>query len=251
MKFFLDCCFRPSKNKNKNKHKQKYQHKHQQKDHSVVECLEDCMEEVVHNLLLPCMVVNSKGTIIQANESVYKLFGYDELSFLNTQINKYIVGIDIATPSEKKYKGLHKDGSVLDVHISLSHFNNHNIFTIIQDISYLIGLERIRKSMDKTLPQEMLDTITNYDRTYPRNARFNKNNNVYILFCDIVGFSVFCMKNPPQMVGDMIHTVFSKIDENIEKYGLEKIRTVGDGYIITSGVINPHSFHQYHMKKQR
>lgn len=57
-----------------------------------------------------------------------------------------------------------------------------------------------------------------------------------ILFADMVGFTPLSARLPPRELVDLLNEVFSKFDALVEKYDLEKIRTIGDSYMVASGV---------------
>ncbi len=60
--------------------------------------------------------------------------------------------------------------------------------------------------------------------------------NASILFADIVNFTPLAEKIPPQELVDILDGLFSKFDELTDKYDLEKIKTIGDAYMVASGV---------------
>jgi class 3 adenylate cyclase len=57
-----------------------------------------------------------------------------------------------------------------------------------------------------------------------------------ILFCDLVGFTRLCQTLPPERVVRLLDTVFTRFDRIVRQYGLEKIKTVGDGYMLAGGL---------------
>jgi adenylate cyclase len=64
---------------------------------------------------------------------------------------------------------------------------------------------------------------------------------VSILFADVVGFTQLSLKlNPTEMV-ELLNRVFSYFDSLIDKWQVEKIRTIGDNYMVVAGapVENP------------
>jgi adenylate cyclase len=66
---------------------------------------------------------------------------------------------------------------------------------------------------------------------------------VTVLFADIVGStSLFANLEPGEAV-DWLNEVFTMFDGLVEKYGLEKIRTIGDNYMVASGVPIPRADH--------
>ena len=64
-----------------------------------------------------------------------------------------------------------------------------------------------------------------------------------IMFCDIVGSTPLFADLEPVDVVDWLNEVFSMFDRLLEKYGLEKIRTIGDNYMLASGVPTPRADH--------
>lgn len=66
---------------------------------------------------------------------------------------------------------------------------------------------------------------------------------VSVLFADLVGFTkLSAVMDPADMVG-LLNEVFSYFDSLVDKYGLEKIRTNGDNYMVASGVPTPRPDH--------
>jgi class 3 adenylate cyclase len=56
------------------------------------------------------------------------------------------------------------------------------------------------------------------------------------MFADLVNFTQLTEQmSPEQMVG-LLNTVFSGFDDLSEKYGLEKIKTIGDAYMVVGGL---------------
>ncbi len=65
--------------------------------------------------------------------------------------------------------------------------------------------------------------------------------NVTVLFADIVGFTALCNDiSPAQLVG-LLNRVFSIFDRLAKSYGLEKIKTIGDAYMVVGGLTTRHS----------
>lgn len=68
-------------------------------------------------------------------------------------------------------------------------------------------------------------------------------NHASILFADIVGFTVLSQQIPPDRVVQMLNDIFSRFDELVDRYGLEKIKTVGDAYMAAAGIPTPRVDH--------
>lgn len=56
------------------------------------------------------------------------------------------------------------------------------------------------------------------------------------LFADLVGFTSNSADMSPADVVELLNEVFLTFDHLIERYGVEKIRTIGDSYFVASGV---------------
>jgi adenylate cyclase len=66
---------------------------------------------------------------------------------------------------------------------------------------------------------------------------------VSILFADLEGFTKFAAGQPPEAVVGVLNRTFSVFDELTEKYRLEKIKTIGDAYMVASGLPEPRPDH--------
>ncbi|USG62457.1 adenylate/guanylate cyclase domain-containing protein [Sneathiella marina] len=62
---------------------------------------------------------------------------------------------------------------------------------------------------------------------------------VAVLFADIVGFTQMSDRLAPAELVKLLNKVFNQIDKLVVKYGVEKIKTIGDAYMIVAGVPNP------------
>lgn len=67
--------------------------------------------------------------------------------------------------------------------------------------------------------------------------------NASILFIDIVGFTELSTKIDPKKLVEILGSIFTKFDQLAEKYGLEKIKTIGDSYMAVSGIPSTNKLH--------
>ena len=63
--------------------------------------------------------------------------------------------------------------------------------------------------------------------------------NVSVLFADMVGFTRLASQISPTELILKLNSIFSEFDQLTEEYGLEKIKTIGDGYMVASGLPTP------------
>lgn len=66
-----------------------------------------------------------------------------------------------------------------------------------------------------------------------------------VLFADIVNFTPLSAQMSPVELVELLNTVFSQFDALVEHYGLEKIKTIGDCYMVAAGVPRPRSDHAH------
>lgn len=64
-----------------------------------------------------------------------------------------------------------------------------------------------------------------------------------VLFCDIVGFTPYAASRSADEVVRRLNTIFSAFDALVEQHGLEKIKTVGDAFMVAGGVLGPDPTH--------
>ncbi len=66
---------------------------------------------------------------------------------------------------------------------------------------------------------------------------------VTILFADIVGFTKLSAVISATELVDLLNEIFSAFDRLTEQYGLEKIKTIGDAYMVAGGIPSPREDH--------
>jgi len=68
---------------------------------------------------------------------------------------------------------------------------------------------------------------------------------VSVLFADLVGFTPLTAELKPAEIVELLMETFSHFDSLIGKYGVEKIRTIGDNYMVASGLPDPRPDHAH------
>ena len=63
---------------------------------------------------------------------------------------------------------------------------------------------------------------------------------VTVMFADIINFTRLSEEMPPKFMVAMLNEVFSHFDQLAEKHGLEKIKTIGDAYMVAGGLDEHH-----------
>ena len=66
---------------------------------------------------------------------------------------------------------------------------------------------------------------------------------VSVLFADIVGFTEFSAQQDPKTLIQILNELFSNFDSLVDSLELEKIKTIGDCYMVVSGAPKPRTDH--------
>jgi PAS domain S-box-containing protein len=66
---------------------------------------------------------------------------------------------------------------------------------------------------------------------------------VTVLFADLVNFTELSAQIPATQLVDLLNKIFSVFDRLTQKHGLEKIKTIGDAYMVVGGLPTPRPDH--------
>lgn len=112
----------------------------------------------------------------------------------------------------------------------------------------LLRLEqgKSERLLQNVLPKEIAAILKDKDETIAE-----RYDSVSILFADIVGFTALSDEMSPTGMVDLLNEVFSHFDSLVAKYDLEKIRTIGDNYMVVSGAPRPRPDHAQALARLR
>jgi class 3 adenylate cyclase len=86
------------------------------------------------------------------------------------------------------------------------------------------------------LPQAIVDRL----KAHPNGERVaDAFDEVSVLFADAVGSTEHAAKSSPEEFAETLDTLFRRFDEIADRYGLEKIKTIGDAYMAVAGAPVP------------
>ena len=113
-------------------------------------------------------------------------------------------------------------GTVIAVVFGLLHYfvRRRDFF---QNSSEMLLLNILPKEISEALKTEPRAIAAHYDEAS-------------ILFADIVGFTPMAATMLPLTLVDLLNDVFECFDDLVDKYELEKIKTIGDCYMVAAGV---------------
>lgn len=98
--------------------------------------------------------------------------------------------------------------------------------------------EKSERLLLNILPQPIADRLKQGHHTIVDNFA-----EATVLFADIVGFTGLAARVPPCQLVALLNEIFSTFDYLAEQHGLEKIKTVGDAYMVVGGLPTPRPDH--------
>ena len=106
------------------------------------------------------------------------------------------------------------------------------------DVRRLAAEARVDELLTNAIPAAIASRLRRGERriadAYPATT---------ILFADVVGFTPWAQRTAPDRVVAVLDDIFSAFDQLTEESGLEKIRTIGDGYMAVAGAPVPRGDH--------
>ncbi|MGB3614032.1 MAG: adenylate/guanylate cyclase domain-containing protein [Elainellaceae cyanobacterium] len=202
------------------------------------------------------------GRFITANPALAEIYGYDSPSELieNTTdisnqlyvrpkrrleliayLNQYGKILDAVSEVYRKDKArIWVSENIREVKDNSGNFQYYE--GTVQDVTERIQFENIlkqeRQRSERLLLNVLPSSVAQRLKRKP-DAIADSLDSVSVLFADIVNFTPFAAQTDPKAVVTVLNDIFSAFDALVEHYGLEKIKTVGDAYMVASGVSSP------------
>jgi class 3 adenylate cyclase len=107
-----------------------------------------------------------------------------------------------------------------------------------QNMSLAMEQQKSEKLLLNILPRETAEELKHTGA-----ARSRQFDSVTILFSDFKNFTLASERMSPEELVNEIHRYFSYFDSIMEKYGLEKIKTIGDAYMCAGGIPDENTTH--------
>ncbi len=129
-----------------------------------------------------------------------------------------------------------------DVHTALSNESSQSRLHNLQITHELQSLQREQELTEQLLfnmlPEPIASRLKKGENLIADNA-----SDVTVLFADIVGFTKLSSRISATELVKMLNRIFLTFDEIAERYGLEKIKTIGDAYLVVGGIPTPRADH--------
>ncbi len=151
------------------------------------------------------------------------------LAFISWRLNHYFAGNAMPIPTNVKnaFFLMNITGTASILYGVLRYFQ-------AQKERVMISLEleqaRSEKLLLNILPAPIAERLKSNDM---RIADYYES--VTVMFADLVNFTQISEHMPPSQLIDLLSQVFLRFDELAEKYQVEKIKTIGDAYMVISG----------------
>jgi class 3 adenylate cyclase len=94
--------------------------------------------------------------------------------------------------------------------------------------------EKSERLLLNILPQSIAERLKQPGATVAENFT-----EVTVLFADIAGFTAMSTGMSPLQLVELLNEIFCKFDKLVELHGLEKIKTIGDAYMVVAGLPEP------------
>lgn len=175
------------------------------------------------------------------------------LNYLRTRIPKLI-------GTGRKVEGRKKDGSLFPIYVSVSEVREEefHIFTgVVRDLTEVVAAEeaaaaeearknlemeklvaqledariKSKKVIETIIPSAIAEQLLKNIPIPPKNYE-----DVTILFTDICGFTELSSASEPLDIVELLNDIYSCFDEIIDLYDCYKVETIGDSYMVASGV---------------
>lgn len=151
------------------------------------------------------------------------------LAFISWKLNHYFAGNALPIPVDVKdaFFLMNITGTASILYGVLRYFQAQKERVMI---SLALEQERSEKLLLNILPAAIAERLKANDMRIADHY-----DSVTVMFADLIDFTQLSEKMPPLRLIDLLSQVFLRFDQLAEKYQVEKIKTIGDAYMVISG----------------
>ncbi len=190
--------------------------------------------------------LNSYKNFVAYRDSVNNIAMVKETSRLRAdfEISQKQLEVDLLREKQQSQKIGLIASVIVGLSIGLLALGLYMRYRYIAKTSSIINEEKNRSEelLLNILPQETAEELKLYGQVKAK--RFES---VTVMFTDFVSFSKHAENMPPEKLVERVDFYFSKFDNIMDKYDIEKIKTVGDAYLCVCGLPYPSEDHAFRM----
>lgn len=133
-----------------------------------------------------------------------------------------------------------KKSNIMDQMIERMDKYTNNLEELVTDRTRLLYEEKQKTEdlLHRMLPPSVAKQLTKGFSVEPESY-----NMVTIYFSDIVGFTSMCSESTPLQVVAFLNSLYSIFDQAIQGYDVYKVETIGDAYMVVSGLPERNDLH--------
>lgn len=168
----------------------------------------------------------------------------DVQNMANLEVARKQVEVDLLNQKQENQRIVVIATAIALFLIGLLAFGLYRRNRFIRKTKQIIEKERDRSDtlLLNVLPKDTADELKENGKVVAK-----KFESVTVLFTDFKGFTHYSENLDPEKLVETIGFYFSKFDDIMEKYGLEKIKTIGDSYMCAGGLPYPTKDHAHKM----
>lgn len=204
------------------------------------------------------------GRVIECNQTLLKRLGYTKEEVLSKTIFELYHPDDVEKVQENvrtfsetgklvytELRALKNDGETIEIslnYVPVIDEQGKILYSnaALRDVSELrqaqreLDAERVRTEelLLNTLPKSIVERLKKSPSVIADRLA-----NSTILFCDIRGFTEMSSQISPDRLISTLNVVFSEFDHLVSFYDVEKIKTIGDAYMVAGGLPVPRDDH--------
>ncbi|MFZ5440691.1 MAG: adenylate/guanylate cyclase domain-containing protein [Myxococcota bacterium] len=220
---------------------------------------------IIDGALDGIVTVDHRGRVVAFNRAAQGIFGCALADVLLQPIARLLPMFDPRMPpvGTLELQGVRADGTRFPVEASVSRVTRRrDVVTtlILRDITERLRqqheIQQLNSHLEARIAErtkELLEANAHNERLLlnvlpaPIAERLKRGEDniaerfdeVTVLFADLVGFTGWAASRPPEEVVRVLGRIFTAFDALTADFGLEKIKTIGDAYMVVAGVPRP------------
>ncbi|GAB1539330.1 hypothetical protein NUACC21_19960 [Scytonema sp. NUACC21] len=225
----------------------------------VLRITQERYHSIVENAVEGIYQTTPAGRYLSANPALARLYGYESVedlitSFQNIEQQLYVLPnrrneFKEAIEANNAVTGFEsqvyrKDGKIIWISESARAVRDSKEKLLyyegtVSDITARkLAQQQTEELLLNILPQPIAERLQQKQQVIADSF-----SDVSILFADLVGFTDFASKKSSTEIIEVLNQVFSEFDQLSKQYNLEKIKTIGDAYMVVGGLPLPRQDH--------